>query len=64
MRPRPTIEYAAGPPILGRWLPSGWLAPLLCAAVLRGVWLMSAMGGAFRGDEPAYVGLGRGWRGP
>jgi hypothetical protein len=61
MRPRPTIEHAAGPPVLGRWLPTGWLAPLLCAALLRGLWLMSAVGGAFRGDEPAYVGLGRAW---
>ncbi|MDG1984742.1 MAG: hypothetical protein P8M11_09245 [Planctomycetota bacterium] len=61
MRPHPPKEHAAGPPLSGRWLPSGWAAPLLCAAVLRGLWLMSAAGGSFRGDEPAYVALGRTW---
>ncbi len=73
MRPSPNIDPAAAPaelpptgtptedPGQARWLPGGWLAPLLCAAVVRGLWLMSAAGGAFRGDEPAYVGLGRAW---
>ena len=69
MRPSPNIAPAEPPPVAAptehpsqaRWLPGGWLAPLLCAAVVRGLWLMSAAGGAFRGDEPAYVGLGRAW---
>ena len=61
MTPPRRIEHAAGPPLAGRWLPSGWLAPLLCAAALRGLWLMSALGGAFKGDEPAYLGLGTAW---
>jgi len=69
MRPSPNIAPAEPTPVAAptehpsqaRWLPGGWLAPLLCAAVVRGLWLMSAAGGAFRGDEPAYVGLGRAW---
>ena len=58
--PRPT-EAVAGPPLAGRWLPQGWLAPLLVAAVVRLLWLWSAIGGAFRGDEPAYLRLGEAW---
>jgi hypothetical protein len=57
----PSAAASTEPSTGTRWLPAGWLAPLLCAAVVRGLWLMSAAGGAFRGDEPAYVGLGRAW---
>ena len=53
MTPPRRIEHAAGPPLAGRWLPSGWLAPLPCAAALRG---LERVGAAVDADHIGLLG--------
>ncbi|MEM6568001.1 MAG: hypothetical protein AAF957_06295 [Planctomycetota bacterium] len=45
----------------GRWLPRGWLLPLVVALVVRLAMLVPSVGRVFQGDEPAYRGLASAW---